>query len=65
MDPQRLSSIASPCVGICSLDPETDFCMGCWRTGTEIASWFSADDENRLQIIARARKRRDAVKAAQ
>ena len=59
MGHQYLSSVASPCIGICSLDPETNFCIGCWRASSEIAAWCSADNESREQILARARKRRD------
>lgn len=30
---------ASPCIGICKLDDVTGFCLGCARTGDEIAEW--------------------------
>jgi predicted Fe-S protein YdhL (DUF1289 family) len=30
---------ASPCTGICRLDPATGWCLGCARTGAEIAGW--------------------------
>ena len=30
---------ASPCVGICKLDDATGWCLGCGRSGTEIADW--------------------------
>jgi len=65
MDIQHISSVASPCIGICSLDPETGLCIGCWRTGSEVAAWFSANDEKRLQILARALKRRDGATRTQ
>ena len=65
MGNQHLSSIASPCIGICSLNPETGFCVGCWRVGSEIAAWSSANAESRMEILAQARKRRDAATSAQ
>lgn len=32
-------AVASPCVGVCKIDPATGLCLGCARTGDEIASW--------------------------
>ena len=30
---------SSPCIGVCRLDDATGFCLGCARTGEEIATW--------------------------
>lgn len=59
MSVQSSSSVASPCVGVCSLDPETDLCLGCWRTQSEVAAWVRADARRKREIIARARQRRE------
>ncbi|MEM6441088.1 MAG: DUF1289 domain-containing protein [Pseudomonadota bacterium] len=32
-------TLASPCVGTCRLDDATGLCLGCARTGVEIAEW--------------------------
>jgi predicted Fe-S protein YdhL (DUF1289 family) len=40
----------SPCVGVCTLDPVMGWCLGCGRTGDEIASWIGLDDAGRLAI---------------
>ncbi|MEM6478109.1 MAG: DUF1289 domain-containing protein [Pseudomonadota bacterium] len=32
-------SVTSPCTGICKLEPETGWCLGCGRSGSEIADW--------------------------
>ncbi|MEM8839987.1 MAG: DUF1289 domain-containing protein, partial [Pseudomonadota bacterium] len=32
-------SVASPCTGVCKLDENTGWCLGCGRTGYEIAEW--------------------------
>ncbi|AGK56677.1 hypothetical protein HYPDE_24963 [Hyphomicrobium denitrificans 1NES1] len=40
----------SPCVGICKLDPATGFCLGCARTGGEIADWMVMDEDRRSQV---------------
>ena len=34
---------ASPCTGICRLDAATGWCLGCARTGGEIAGWRDGD----------------------
>ena len=33
------SSLPSPCISICEIDPSTGECHGCYRTRQEIASW--------------------------
>lgn len=38
--------VSSPCIQVCVIDPITRFCMGCGRTGEEIAAWpFKTEDE--------------------
>jgi predicted Fe-S protein YdhL (DUF1289 family) len=37
----------SPCIGVCKLDEATGLCLGCARTGSEIASWASLDEPGR------------------
>jgi predicted Fe-S protein YdhL (DUF1289 family) len=48
----------SPCIGICRLDPATDWCVGCSRTGGEIAEWMTASEKRRRQIVASTELRR-------
>lgn len=40
----------SPCVGLCKLDAVAGYCLGCARTGTEIATWRSAPEAERAAI---------------
>ena len=49
--------VDSPCLGICELDIETDLCIGCLRTRTEVAAWSSATDEVKLEILERVKAR--------
>ena len=44
---------ASPCIGVCRLDPRTQICVGCGRTIAEIAAWPSLSAEERRAIVAR------------
>jgi len=40
----------SPCIGICRLDPR-GYCIGCLRTGDEIARWRAMGDAERLRYM--------------
>jgi predicted Fe-S protein YdhL (DUF1289 family) len=53
--------VSSPCTGICRLDPGTGWCLGCGRTGQEIAAWPDADDAGRQAILARLDQRLAAL----
>ena len=44
--------VQSPCVNICALDIN-DVCVGCYRTGVEIAAWGSMSHEQRLEVLKR------------
>lgn len=54
-------TIASPCVGVCQIDRETRFCLGCWRTIEEIAHWSRYGDPQRLDVLERLRERQRAA----
>ena len=40
----------SPCVGVCKLDEATGYCLGCARTGEEIAVWRDQSDAWRSTV---------------
>ena len=46
-----MSTIESPCVKICVIDPDSGYCIGCGRTGEEIARWIALDPVSRRQVI--------------
>ena len=48
--PVSSSALLSPCVGICRLDPR-GYCIGCLRTGDEIARWRTMGDDERLRFM--------------
>lgn len=48
LEPAR---VPSPCVNVCRLDSRTGWCVGCGRTGGEIAAWSSAGDAGRQAIL--------------
>ncbi|MHC8510164.1 MAG: DUF1289 domain-containing protein [Rhodospirillales bacterium] len=53
--------IVSPCVSVCRLHPETQYCLGCWRSPKEIRAWPTADKEERLAILECLHERRRAA----
>lgn len=52
----NLIPVESPCVDICRLD-QSGMCVGCFRTGEEIAGWLGYSPEKRHEIMARLPKR--------
>lgn len=40
----------SPCTGICTLGAD-GLCLGCLRTGDEVAAWLALDDAERQYIM--------------
>lgn len=43
--------VASPCIRLCRLDPETGLCLGCRRTMEEIAGWSAMDPAARRAVM--------------
>lgn len=50
--------VSSPCSGVCTLDAAGKLCVGCLRSGAEIAEWPNADEGRRREILASVRARR-------
>jgi predicted Fe-S protein YdhL (DUF1289 family) len=47
---QHSTSVPSPCIGICTMQPTTALCVGCYRTVDEIKAWSSADEARKRSI---------------
>jgi len=47
---QPIPEIESPCIGTCTLGPG-DLCVGCFRSGTEVAGWLGYSAEERREIM--------------
>lgn len=43
---------ASPCVGVCVINPQTQLCEGCFRTLDEIAGWWDYPPEQKRTVLA-------------
>lgn len=50
-------SLATPCIGVCVIDSESDVCQGCRRTLEEIARWGGMSEAERLAVMARLPER--------
>jgi predicted Fe-S protein YdhL (DUF1289 family) len=57
-EPGAGSNPASPCIGICLMDPATRTCRGCLRTIDEIAGWYAASATEKRALLARLAARR-------
>ena len=44
------AEVQSPCISVCRLSDSTGLCLGCFRTGDEIAGWSSAGDGGKRGI---------------
>ncbi|MGV1013635.1 MAG: DUF1289 domain-containing protein [Methyloceanibacter sp.] len=51
----------SPCVGVCTLDQATGWCLGCGRSGDEIARWATMGEANQLACWAELPRRLDLL----
>jgi uncharacterized protein len=47
----------SPCINVCSLGAH-GFCVGCLRTGEEIARWMAMSAAEQWQLLAQLAERR-------
>jgi predicted Fe-S protein YdhL (DUF1289 family) len=50
--------VASPCINVCRMNPDTELCEGCYRTLDEIAAWSGMSAEARRAVLARLPARR-------
>jgi uncharacterized protein len=50
--PMTFQPIETPCIRVCTVDPDTGVCVGCNRTLDEIAAWASYTHAERRAIMA-------------
>ena len=54
--------ILTPCIGVCTL-ADDGLCVGCHRSGDEIAAWSSLDDSERARLMNEVLPAREARRA--
>lgn len=42
--------VPSPCISICKMSPDSQLCVGCYRTLDEIIAWSRSDDSTKKQV---------------
>ncbi|WP_353432277.1 DUF1289 domain-containing protein [Polynucleobacter sp. MWH-UH23A] len=45
-----MTTVPSPCINWCDINPENGYCRGCYRTLSEIADWSELPNEDKLKI---------------
>ena len=45
--------VASPCINVCRMNPDTGLCEGCLRTLAEIAAWSGMSPDEKRAVLAR------------
>ncbi|OGB25835.1 MAG: hypothetical protein A3I66_05390 [Burkholderiales bacterium RIFCSPLOWO2_02_FULL_57_36] len=59
-DPRsHVGAMPSPCTSICTMNPRTGLCAGCFRTIDEIMQWSSASEEVKRTIWMEIKRRQD------
>ena len=54
--------VGNPCINICRMDQNGEFCQGCWRTLLEIGRWDQMTDQQKADVAALLdRRRREKV----
>lgn len=53
--------VQSPCIGVCSMDDSTGFCLGCYRTMDEIQQWWDLDNVAKTSVVQKAGEREMAL----
>lgn len=53
--------VQSPCIGVCVVDDNNQFCQGCFRTVNEIQDWWSLDNSQKQKIVEDASQRATAL----
>ena len=50
-DVWQRDEVDSPCVKLCALHPAEGICVGCYRTGAEIAAWSKMTPQERRDLM--------------
>ena len=50
----------TPCIRVCTMDPQRGVCLGCCRTLDEIMRWSGMSDAERDHVMAELPQRRKA-----
>jgi predicted Fe-S protein YdhL (DUF1289 family) len=51
--------VASPCIDVCRMNPDSALCEGCFRTLDEIAAWSRLTADEKRAVLEKLPARRD------
>lgn len=51
--------VQTPCIGVCSMDNTTGYCLGCYRTLDEIKSWWEMPPADQKKLLLTLEKRQN------
>ncbi len=54
-------TVESPCISVCTMDENTGFCFGCYRTLEEIQGWWDLDNVQKSKVVEEASQRAASV----
>ena len=49
---ETAEEVASPCINVCKMNPDSGLCEGCLRTLDEIAAWSSMSAAEKRAVLA-------------
>ncbi|MEI6611463.1 DUF1289 domain-containing protein [Polynucleobacter sp.] len=53
-----MTTVPSPCINWCDMNPENGYCRGCYRTLTEIAEWSEFSNTEKLEVWSQLETRK-------
>jgi predicted Fe-S protein YdhL (DUF1289 family) len=53
-----LTTVPSPCINWCDINPESGLCRGCYRTLAEIAAWSELSSPEKLEVWSNLKARK-------
>jgi len=51
--------VESPCIGVCSMNDDTGFCHGCYRTMDEIKAWWDMNVTQQKELLLALEQRQN------
>ena len=58
-----MSSMLTPCIKVCVIDPRSGLCIGCARSLAEIGRWASFTDSERKALMFELKDRKKRLLA--
>ena len=56
--------LVSPCISVCQINSDDGFCIGCYRTRSEISLWPTMNRDDQLSLLKILRERRISLRSA-